>query len=545
MTEIRHTLLLGLLGVWLVCTRSATAGPLSAPITKGTVLVRLEPVATGLTAPVWGSHAPGDDRHLFLADQDGRLWRIDLDTEEKVVFLDLRARLVSLGLAGPGSFDERGFLGFAFHPDYASNGLLYTYTSEPGRAPADLDSLPPALSANHQSVITKWQVPDPRVSTSRADPRSAREVLRIDQPHANHNAGAVAFGPDGYLYIALGDGGGADDPHGNGQNPRTPLGALLRIDPLGSNSANGQYGIPADNPFVGDASALDEIFAYGFRNPFRFSFDSSTGELWLGDVGQNDIEEVDRISVGGNYGWSTKEGSYLFDPNGSARGLVTEQAQVPGLIDPVAEYDHDEGSAVIGGFVHRGAGMPSLQGRYLFGDSFHAASGGGRLFYLDGGVIRELLIEGRDTLGLVLLGFGQDAAGELYVLANGGGTPFGETGVALRLSQPLSYSLESGSLAVSGIRVTVPTGDLFFSAELRRVANARRLTLELAHARQIPGPLPEGSPFGDDTSGVFTLPRVEVIFGPGDVRAYSASLRRVPGPVPLRVEVVDAQPLAQ
>jgi glucose/arabinose dehydrogenase len=542
---IRQGLFAGLLAFGLALLRGAAADPITAPITKGTVLVRLEPVATGLTAPVWGTHAPGDLRHLYLADQDGRLWRIDLRTGDKVVFLDLRARLVSLGLAGPGSFDERGFLGFAFDPDYASNGLLYTYTSEPSRAPADFDSVAPGGSANHQSVVIEWRVPDPTVVTSRVDPESASELLRIAQPQANHNAGALAFGPDGYLYVALGDGGGADDPQRNGQDPGTPLGALLRIDPLGSNSVNGRYGIPPDNPFVGDRLALGEVFAYGFRNPFRFSFDRATGDLWLADVGQNDIEEVNRVSAGGNYGWNRKEGSFLFDPNGGGRGFVTEQTPVPGLIDPVAEYDHDEGTAVIGGFVHRGAGMPSLQGRYLFGDSFHPDSGGGRLFYLDGTVIRELLIEDRGTLGLVLLGFGQDGAGELYVLANATGTPFGDTGVALRLSQPTSYSIESGSLAVPGIRVASPDGDQFFSAALGQVPNDGPLTLELLHARLIDGPLPEGSPFGDATSGVFTLSRVEVVFAPDDVRPYSARLRRVPGAGPLRVEVVDAQPLAR
>jgi len=242
---VRRALVPGLLALWLAAAQSVPAGPIAAPVAKGTVLVRLETVATGLTAPVWGSHAPGDDRHLYLADQDGRMWRVDLQTGEKLVFLDLRARLVRLGLAGPGSFDERGFLGFAFHPG--------------------------------------------------------------------------------------------------------------------------------------------------------------------------------------------------------------------------------------------------------------------------------------------------------YVLANRTGTPFGDTGVALRLSQPLSFSVQSGSLAVPGIRVASPTGDSFFSAALRQVSSAGPLSFELLHARAIAGPLPAGSPFGDDTTGLFILPRVEVIFGPGDLRAYSASLRSVPGTRPPRVEVVEAQ----
>jgi glucose/arabinose dehydrogenase len=527
-----------------IASADAAGQAIPEPIDKGTVPVRLEPIATGLTAPVWGTHAPGDTGHLYVADQDGRLWRIDLATGGRTLFLDLSSRLVSLGVAGPGSRDERGFLGFAFHPAYALNGLLYTYTSEPVQAQADFVTLPAGATANHQSLVTEWRVTDPADPLAVVSPLSSREVLRIDQPRANHNGGAIDFGPDGYLYIALGDGGGADDPDGNGQDLSSPLGALLRIDPQESGSGNGGYGVPADNPFVGDPTALDEIYAYGLRNPFRFSFDALTGDLWLADVGQNAIEEVDRVAVGGNYGWNLKEGSFLFDANGAGPGLVTEQVAVPGLIDPVAEYDHDEGSAVIGGFVHRGSAMPSLNGRYVFGDSFHGASGGGRLFYLEGAVIRELLLEGQDTFGLVLLGFGRDAAGEVYALGNSTGTPFEDTGVVLRLAQPTSYALASGSLAVPGVRVTTAAGERFYSAELRRIADAPGLAFELAHARSIGGPLPEGSPFGDEATGVFNLPRVEVIVGPGDIRPYTATLRRVPGAVPLRLQVADAQALA-
>jgi hypothetical protein len=387
-------------------------------------------------------------------------------------------------------------------------------------------------------------VPDPADPGAVVDPTSARELMRIDQPRFNHNAGALAFGPDGHLYVALGDGGGADDPDGNGQDPGTPLGALLRIDPQGASSGNGRYGIPPDNPFVGQAGALGEVFAYGFRNPFRFSFDRATGELWVGDVGQNAIEEVDRVLPGGNYGWNAKEGSFLFDPNGGGPGFVTVQQPIAGLIDPVAEYDHDEGTAVIGGFVHRGAGMPSLAGRYLFGDSFHGPSGGGRLLYLDDGVVREPLLEGRAGLGLVLLGFGEDAAGELYALGNQTGTPFGTTGVVLRLAQPTAYALASGDLAVPRVRLATAAGDRFYSARLRQVPDTQPLGFELVQVQAIGGPLPDDAPFGDEATGEFSLPRVEVVVAPGDVRPYAATLRRVPGAVPLRVEVVGVGALA-
>jgi hypothetical protein len=222
---------------------------------------------------------------------------------------------------------------------------------------------------------------------------------------------------------------------------------------------------------------------------------------------------------------------------------VTDRIEVPGLIDPVAEYDHDEGSAVIGGFVHRGNDMPSLLGLYLFGDSFHAPSGGGRLFYLEDGTIRELLIADRDRLGLVLLGFGEDASGALYVLANATGTPFGNTGMVLRVSQPLSYSVASGELAIPGIRVASATGERFYSVLLRRLSPAEPLTFELTRVRGIPGTLPADGAHGDDTRGIFTLPRVDVIVGPNDVRPYTATLRRVPGTTPLRVYVMVAEPL--
>lgn len=424
--------------------------PIPEPIATGAIQVSLEPVAMGLTAPNWGTFAPGCPAlrgRLFVTDQDGILWNINLATGQKSVVLDVRDRLVSLGVAGPGTFDERGLLGVAFHPDFAQNGRLYTYTSEPVDGPADFSTMPAGTTANHQSVVLEWHVPNPCSAASVPDPTSARELLRIDEPQFNHNAGALAFGHDGRLYISLGDGGRADDqgvghvPGGNGQAPDNVLGSILRIDPLGTNSANGEYGVPADNPFVGMFGFVDEIFAYGFRNPFRFSFDRRTGEMYIADVGQHDIEEISIGVSGGNFGWRLKEGSFCFDPNGTDRGFAFAcgPGDAPGdLIDPIAEYDHDEGIAIVGGFVYRGSEIAPLKGRFVFGDYLHPSSGSGRLFYLQkNNRILEFQLEGRETLGLFVLGFAEDAEGELYLLGNTTGVPFGDTGVVLRLSAPV------------------------------------------------------------------------------------------------------------
>ena len=458
-------------------TSSPSALPLTDEIVQGDIRIQLDPIATGLIAPDWGVHAPGQDGHLMVSDQNGILWKVDLATGDKSVFLDVSARLVPLGIAGPGTFDERGLLGIAFHPNYASNGLLYTYTSEPVSGDADFSTMPAGTEANHQAVIAEWQVPSPTEPASLPDPASVRELLRIDQPQFNHNGGAINFGPDNNLYISLGDGGGRDDEGvghsagGNGQDAGNVLGSILRIDPLGNDSANGQYGVPGDNPFVGDADRVDEIFAFGFRNPYRFSFDSGTGDLYAGDVGQDDVEEVDIVTSGGNYGWSLKEGSFCFDPNGSDPGFAFDCATdpIPGLIDPFAEYDtadslleNDEGRAVVGGFVYRGSAIDALIGSYVFGDFSRFTESGvnndGRLFFLDASDIFEFELAGQDALGLAVLGFGQDADGELYVLANETGVPFGSgpdfetpTGVILRITAAEERVPEPATFLLTGL----------------------------------------------------------------------------------------------
>ncbi len=264
---------------------------------------------------------------------------------------------------------------------------------------------------DHQNVVAEWRV-DPN-NPDQADASSRHELFRMDHPQFNHNAGGLEFGPDDYLYISVGDGGNANDigsghsENGNGQDLSNPHGSLLRIDVDGNNSANGQYGIPADNPYV-TGGGLAEIFAAGLRNPFRFSHDTLTGQLIVPDVGQDNIEEINLVESGGNYGWRLKEGTFRFDP---ATGEVTDDLSglPPGLIDPVAQYDHDEGLSIIGGFRYRGAAIPELQGRYVFGDfSGDFFDPTGRLFSADlsTGAIEELGLGSSDRdLGLFVKGF--------------------------------------------------------------------------------------------------------------------------------------------
>ena len=466
-----------------------------APIRSFAPTISIEVVADGMTAPLKAVAAPGLARYLFVVDQPGILWLVDLEDHNRAtnkrVFLDVRALLVTLGVCGPLTFDERGFLGVAFHPDFNKPGTFgfgkfYTYTSEPRGDRATIRS--PGVrrgTADHQNVVSEWQAVNP------ADPRQGtasgrRELMRIDWPQFNHDGGDLAFGLDRKLYISMGDGGGADDadgqpfvtapPHyptcgeqeifghqdnGNAQKLNTPLGKIHRIDVNLAEcvanksckpSGNKQYGIPTDNPFVNTSGAVEEIWAFGLRNPYRFSFDRSTGELFLGDVGQNDIEEVDIITKGANFGWNCKEGTAFFYINGSVPddGFADEspnRPERPGdcqsgarpFTDPIAQYDiHREGHSVIGGFVYHGTRAPVLRGKYVFGDFsllFKFPTGPhdyGRLFTMDaqaGGQqglrqISELIVVPGGAVSLAVLGIGQDTAGDIYVTGNISGVPF-------------------------------------------------------------------------------------------------------------------------
>lgn len=482
------------LGAGLALTPHALAqgieNPFVDPIAKSAIRIELQTVASGMSAPIWATNAPGSPNRLYVADQAGQLRVIDNGSLLPAPMLDLSSRLVTLGVLGThdeNDYDERGFLGMAFHPEFDTVGAagfrkFYTYTSEPvdalkGSTFTTATPPPSGLAHDHQSVVREWSAlpGDP----TQADPTSGRELMRIDQPQFNHNGGALAFGPDGMMYVSLGDGGGADDQdgepffggtvwgHGVGgaaQNMDVVHGKVLRIDPLGNNAANGQYGVPADNPNVGSAG-VDEIWASGFRNPFRMSFDSATGDLYVADVGQNKVEEIDVVTRGGNYGWGLMEGSFKFEPNGTDPGYITDDLSglPPGLLLPIGEYDHDEGIAVVGGFVYHGSALPDLVGKYVFGDFSRDFGPTGRLFVMDTltGLIEELTLGLDDrSLGMYLKGFGQDASGEIYVLAGTNLGPAGDQGLVLRIVAVPA----PGTLALLGAACVL--------ARRRRVASA-------------------------------------------------------------------------
>lgn len=275
---------------------------------------------------------PGSATEAIVVTQGGQLWRVSLaGDDEPALFADVADKLID----EPGS--EEGLLGFAFSPRFSQDNAVYLHYSagEPRR-----------------SVVSRF-----RVAGATVDTGSEQVLLEVGQPYPNHNGGQLAFGPDGYLYVALGDGGGGGDPDGNGQNLDTLLGAILRLDVSGAGAG---YAIPSGNPFVGRDDARGEIFAYGFRNPWRFSFDPATGELWAGDVGQGRWEEIDRVEAGGNYGWNVMEGFECYEADG---------CDEDGMTLPRAAYSHDGGRcAIIGGHVYRGDALPELRGWYVYAD---------------------------------------------------------------------------------------------------------------------------------------------------------------------------------
>ncbi|HSL34444.1 MAG TPA: PQQ-dependent sugar dehydrogenase [Candidatus Limnocylindrales bacterium] len=365
---------------------SATGAPASPsePFDPAAVVVALEPVVGGFSAPLGVTHAGDGSGRIFVVEQAGTIRIVRDGALVEAPFLDVTDRVRSGG--------ERGLLGLAFHPDYPDDPRLFVdYTDGEGRTQIASFTVDPA-------------------NPDLADPNSEVGILTQRQPYANHNGGAVAFGPDGYLYIAFGDGGSGGDPHDNGQSLETVLGKILRID-VDATEGDLRFAIPDDNPFVGVERAQGSIWLLGLRNPWRMSFDRTTGDLWIGDVGQNQWEEVDvaRAGRGGaNYGWNRMEGSHCFRP---ASGC-----EDPDLTLPVAEYSHDFGCTVIGGGVYRGSEQPALAGGYLFGDYCS-----GLVWAIDPAAEApsEPVLVGET--GATLSSFGEDEAGEMYAtdLASG------------------------------------------------------------------------------------------------------------------------------
>ncbi|MCC6659982.1 MAG: PQQ-dependent sugar dehydrogenase [Phycisphaerales bacterium] len=403
----------------------------SAQVRPGDATIELEPVATGLTSPVFATGAGDGSGRLFIVEQTGRIRILQNGVLLPIPFLDVSADMPALN---PG-YDERGLLGLAFHPDFESNGRFFVRYSRP-RAGQPTDPCFGTSRGCHEEVLAEFSCP---IGSNVANPGGVI-LLRVDKPEFNHNAGHVEFGPDGYLYMSMGDGGGANDglhlptlphgPGGNGQNIGVLLGKMLRIDV----DSGPPYASPPDNPFVG-VDGRDEVYAYGFRNPYRFTFDD--GRLIVADVGQDMFEEVDIVVKGGNYGWVKREALHCFDPFNPTTPPAS--CAVAGLIDPVAEYRHTEGISITGGFVYRGSRSPALTGAYVFGDFSRAFTPArGRLFYIrtagDLSDIREFRL-GRDArdLNRYVKGFGRDDDGEVYLCSTTILGPSGASGIVSRI----------------------------------------------------------------------------------------------------------------
>lgn len=422
--------------------------------------VDLKLIDSGFVSPIGLVAVPDNTGRLAVIDQIGKIYLIDKTGKKMTTpFLDLTSKIVSLS---PG-YDERGLLGLAFHPDYASNGKFYVFYTAPPPAGG------PTTDAGNTGLPKVWnnttRVSEFRVSTGNVnmgDMSSERILLNEPHPQSNHNGGTVAFGPDGYLYISIGDGGNKNDigpghvedwytfnAGGNGQDiEQNLLGNILRID-VNTTSEGKNYGIPSDNPFVGKAGR-DEIYAYGFRNPFRFSFDMSGSRRLLSmDAGQSRYEEIDQVEKGGNYGWNVKEGRECF--NAANEFLEVENCpQVDAwgnkLIDPVIQVNNwlnPEGgraTTIIAGEVYRGNGIPGLQGKYIFGTfSQTPTTADGELFIANPAGSNEWsyqeieLASHPGDIGYYLKGFGKDLQGEVYLTVSSILGPRGSSGKLFKL----------------------------------------------------------------------------------------------------------------
>ena len=419
-------------------------------VPQGEISIGLQTVCSGMSHLI-GIADPNDDSgRIFLIEQTGKVKVLE---ENGVVsensFMDISNLLTPLVLDTIG-YDERGLLGLALSPSFSNDGTLFFYASYPKNSIPDytipIDQLTMDgtgyADIDHHSVIIKRTYSDDNSNGifDYSDSFTDNEILRFEQPTANsfpfigsnHNGGHLFFDSEGLLMIAIGDGGDANDTGnghasiGNGADPTSILGTLIRIDPYGSNSNNGKYGIPEDNPFYGHTTYLEEIYAYGFRNPWTFTQDPVTKEIYSADSGQNTIQEVNRILPGQNYGWRAKEGSFLFDPVSGNVGSLVNSPNIEGIVDPIIEYDHDQGYAnIIGGHIYRGSMIPELNGAYVCGD-YGPFQPPGELFYVEnlntsptlkrfkiGAIDRELLSDVR--------AFSIDSSGEIYFVGNSEG----------------------------------------------------------------------------------------------------------------------------
>jgi glucose/arabinose dehydrogenase len=414
-----------------------TITPSPTPLPRD-VNAALQLVADGFLSPV-ALAAPDDGTgRLFILDQNGVIYVVDAEGNRlPEPLLDLRSKMVELDL----DYDERGLLGVALHPNFAENGRFYLYYSAPLRAGAP-------GNWNHTGHLSEFTISAD--NPNRADLDSERIILQIDQPQPNHNGGQVAFGPDGMLYLGQGDGGNWADvgighpPEGNGQALNTLLGKIIRID---VDSAF-PYSIPADNPFVGQEGVLPEIYAYGFRNPFRFSFDAGGDHsLYVGEVGQDFMEEIDKVVSGGNYGWPVREGTTCFNLASVSEPLAscaTEGANGDPFLNPVIEYGRDVGRSTLGGYVYRGENLPELNGRYLFLDWVaNPEIEGRKIYYADTDQPEDSLWEyvaiplsmadGSNVPAFYTLSFGEDSENELYLLTTDVYSPVGTSGKVYKI----------------------------------------------------------------------------------------------------------------
>jgi glucose/arabinose dehydrogenase len=440
-------------GLVLACLLSAcspTAASPSVPPPSVTVTptpsesgepadVALETLIDDLSTPIGLVAAPGDIHRAFIVEQTGLVHVLRDGERTPTPFIDLRDQMVRFDTG----YDERGLLGLAFHPDYASNGRLFVYYSTPTRDSAE----PPA---DHTNRVSEFHVrPD---EPDQADPGSERIVLEFEQPQPNHSGGAFGFGPDGFLYLGTGDGGGRGDadeghsPQGNAQDPEKLNGKVLRID-IDVDGVD-PYAIPDDNPFATDGGR-PEIYALGFRNPWRLSWEpAGNRRLLVSDVGYGRYEEVDDVIAGGNYGWRIKEGAHCLDvdrPLEDVSGCPTMDEAGRPLIDPIIEYTHQEvGLAVVGGYVYRGQAIPALTGRYVFADysadwTSNDPQPRGSLLVAEPGADdalwdwRRLAVASDELDRLFVTGLGEDASGELYVMARRSFGPIGQTGFVFRI----------------------------------------------------------------------------------------------------------------